>query len=149
MLVWQMTGLCFDSVRQATVQHWMMVGVYFTRTFLLKMKKVKSALCFGCKLQNEDLSHLLLHCSYFTQIREKYLPQYILQNSRISEILNDEELIIQTILDPVSSNLPEIIRNNWVSVKTAYTLSRQFCYNLHQKREKLYSEIEMEKRVEK
>ena len=82
-------------------------------------------------------------------IREKYLPQYILQYSRISEILNDEELIIQTILDPVSSNLPEIIRNNWVSVKTAYTLSRQFCYNLHKKREKLYREIEMEKWVEK
>ena len=100
-------------------------------------------------LQNEDLNHLLLHCSYCSQIREKYLPQYILQNSRISEILNDEELIIQTILDPVSSNLPEIVRNNWVSVKAAYTLSRQFCYKLHQKREKLYSQIEMEKWAEK
>ena len=145
MRVWQMAGLCSDSVKQATVQHWMMVGVYFTRTFLHKMKKVKSPLCLGCNKQNEDLNHLLLHCSYFDQIRQKYLPQYIAQNSKISEILNNEELIIQTILDPVSSKLPEIVRKNWVSVKTAYTLSRQFCSNLHRKREKLYSEIEIEK----
>ena len=144
MRVWQMAGLCSDSVRQATVQHWMLVGVYFTRTFLHKIKKVKSALCFGCKLQNEDLNHLMLHCSYFDQIREKFLPQYIAENSRISEILDDEELIIQTILDPVCSKLPEIVRKNWVSVKSAYTLSRQFCYNIHRKREKLYREIEIE-----
>ena len=86
----------------------------------------------------------MLHCSYFDQIREKFLPQYIAENSRISEILDDEELIIQTILDPVCSKLPEIVRKNWVSVKSAYTLSRQFCYNIHRKREKLYREIEIE-----
>ena len=74
MRVWQMAGLNSVSVRQATVQHWMMVGVYYTRTFLFKMKKVSTALCFGCNTQNEDLNHLILQCSFLSAIREKYLP---------------------------------------------------------------------------
>ena len=100
-----MAGLCSDSVRQATVQHWMMVGVYFTRIFLHKIKKIKSPQCLGCEQKNEDLNHLLLHCSYY-----------------------DEQ------------QLPESLIKNWVSVKTAYSLSRQFCYSINRTREKYYSE---------
>ena len=140
MRVWQMAGLCSDSVRQATVQHWMMVGVYFTRIFLHKIKKIKSPQCLVCEQKNEDLNHLLLHCSYYDEIREKYLPKYFTENSNIGDILTNEELIIQMILDPVSSKLPETLIKNWVSVKTAYNISRQFCYSIHRKREKLYSE---------
>ena len=137
-----MAGLNSVSVRQATVQHWMMVGVYYTRTFLFKMKKVSTALCFGCNTQNEDLNHLILHCPYFSAVREKYLPQYLLQNNYLCDILDKEDEIIQTILDPLSSNLSDNIRNNWNSAKTVYGISRQFCYDLHRKREKLYSEVE-------
>ena len=39
MRVWQMAGLCSKSVRQATVQNWMLLGVYYTRIFLHKIKK--------------------------------------------------------------------------------------------------------------
>ena len=137
-----MAGLCSDSVRQATVQHWMMVGVYFTRTFLHKMKKIKSPQCYGCNLKNEDLNHLLLHCTYYDEIREKYLPQYFSQNCNISDILTNEDIIMQMILDPVSAKLPDTLKNNWVSVKTAYRLSRQFCYSIDRKREKLYNEVD-------
>ena len=42
MRVWQMAGLCSKSVRQATVQNWMILGVYYTRIFVQTMKKVKS-----------------------------------------------------------------------------------------------------------
>ena len=142
MRVWQMPGLRSDSVRQATVQHWMMLGVYFTRIFLHKMKKIKSPQCYGCNLKNEDLNHLLLHCTYYDEIREKYLPQYFTQNGNLSDILTNEDLIVQMILDPVSAKLPETLKNNWVSVKTAYSLSRQFCYSIHRKREKLYKEVD-------
>ena len=87
------------------------------------MKKIKSPQWYGCNLKNEYLNHLLLHCTYYDEIREKYLPQYFSQNCNISDILTNEDLIMQMILDPVSANQPETLKNNWVSVKTAYTLS--------------------------
>ena len=143
MRVGQMAGLCSVSVRrQATVRNWMMLGVYSIRVFLHKMKKIKTPQCAGCNNKDEDLSLLLLHCSFYDPIREKYLPQYFVQNTSIGDILGNEDLIIQTILDPISARVPETALNSWLSVKDAYTLSRQFCYDLHRKREKLYSEIE-------
>ena len=142
MRVWQMAGLCSVSVRQATVQNWMMLGVYYTRVFLSKIKKVKTPICAGCNSKDEDLSHLLLHCRFYDPIREKYLSQYFVQNTSIGDILGNEDLMIQTILDPISAKLPDTFRNSWLSVKDAYKLSRQFCYDLHRKREKLYSEID-------
>ena len=149
MRLWQMAGLCSDSVRQATIVNWMLLGVYFTREFLFKMKKTKSPSCFACSKETneeiETLNHLLLHCSHYNKVREKYVPQYIQQNSRLSEILDDEEMIIQSILDPLSSNLPESVRLAWVSPKEVYSISRNFCYNIHNMREKVYKEIEADK----
>jgi hypothetical protein len=142
MRLWQMAGLCSISVRQATVQNWMFLGVYFTQIQLHKMKKVKSPLCLGCNEMSEDLNHFILHCGFFNTIREKYLPQYISQNNKLGEILNNEEMIMLTILDPVSSKLPEAVTKNWLSVKAVYCISREFCYNMHRKREKLYKDME-------
>jgi hypothetical protein len=143
MRVWQMAGLCSVNVRQATVVNWMLLGVYFTREFLHKMKKASSPICSGCPSQvNETLKHLLLHCEYYQKIRESYLPKYIQQNSQLSEIFSNEDLIVQTILDPLSSNLPDSVREGWESAKTVYCLSRQFCYSIHKRREKLYEEAD-------
>ena len=141
MRVWQMAGLCSDSVRQAAINNWMMLGVYFTQTFLFKMKKVRSPLCLGCNKKNEDLSHFLLHCDFFAPIRENFLPKFITQNKYISDILNSEELVILSIIDPVSSKLPENVRKNWLSVTESFKISREFCHNMHKKREKLYKEL--------
>ena len=49
-----MAGLCSHSVRQTTVVNWMLLGVYFTREFLYKMKKVKSPECLGCSNQTNE-----------------------------------------------------------------------------------------------
>ena len=137
MRVWQMAGLCSDSVRQATIVNWMLLGVYFTRELLFKMKKAKSPLCLACSNEtNETLNHLLLHCTHYNKVRKKYIPKYIQQNSQLSEILDNEEMSIQSILDPLSSNLPECVRMGWVSPKEVYSISRQFCYNIHNMREK-------------
>ena len=142
MRIWQLAGLCSVSTRQATVQNWMLLGVYFTRVFLHKMKKAKSPLCLCCNKSDEDLKHFLLHCDYFSDIREKYLPQYLAYNRSIIETFHDEEIIIQTILDPLSSNLPENVRQHWSSPNSAYKTSREFCFNMHRKREKFYKKIE-------
>ena len=66
--------------------------------------------------------------------------KYITQNKKLTEILNREELILLSILDPISSKLPDSVTKNWLSVKTAYSISREFCLNMHRKREKLYDE---------
>ena len=103
------------------------------------MKKVKSPVCFGCEDEiTENLEHLILHCSFYSDIREKYLPQFVLENTHISDLLNNEDMMILSILDPLSSKLPEIVTKNWTSPNKVYQIARQFCYNLHQKREKLY-----------
>ena len=143
MRVWQMAGLCSHSVRQTTVVNWMLLGVYFTREFLYKMKKVKSPECLGCSNQtNETLKHILLHCDHYKKIQEEYLPKYILKNNHISETLTNEDLIIQFILDPLSSNLPETVRTGWDSPKEIYSMSRNFCFNIHKRRDKLYKELD-------
>ena len=141
MRVWQMAGLCSENVRQATIVSWMLLGVYFTREFLFKMKKVSSPLCLGCTSnENESIEHLLLHCEYYKKIREENLPKYLHENKKISEILTNEDLIVQCILDPLSANLPSIVTTGWTSPKEAYAISRKFCSSLHRKRDKLYSE---------
>jgi hypothetical protein len=123
MRIWQFAGLCSVSIRQATVQNWMLLGVYFTRVFLHKMKKAKSPLCLCCNKSDKDLNHFLLHCDYFSDTREKYLPQYLAYNRSISETFHYEEIVIQTILDPLSSNLPENVRQNRSSPNSAYKTS--------------------------
>ena len=58
MRLWQLAGLCYDSVRAATVVNWMVMGVYFTRELLHKMKKIQSPQCLRCDLsESENLTH--------------------------------------------------------------------------------------------
>ena len=44
MRIWQMAGLSSENVNQAAVVNWMILGVFFTREFLHKMKKKSSLL---------------------------------------------------------------------------------------------------------
>ena len=140
---WQLAGLSSVKVRQATIVNWMLLGTYFTRELLFKMKKSSSPHCLGCGNGTiKNLSHFLLHCQYYDEIREEYLPKLILLNKQTSEIINSEHLMILSIIDPLSSKLPEAFVKNWSSAKSAYELSRRFCFNMHEKREKLAKEYE-------
>ena len=99
---WQLAGLCSVKVRQATIVNWMLLGVYFTRQLLFKMKKVESDKCFGCEENDrEHLEHFLIHCPFYQNIGEEYLPQLVLFNPNISSIFDDEQQAILLILDPV------------------------------------------------
>ena len=141
MRIWQMAGLNSFNVKQATIVNWMLLGVYFTREFLHVMKKSKSPICLGCSENvSETLSHIILHCSQYKDIREAYLPQHMGQNINMSEILDNQDQIMLSILDPLSSKLPDKVTKNWLSAKEAYKISREYCYNIHKKRTKLYSD---------
>ena len=87
---WQLAGLCSTSVRHNTVVNWMLLGVYFTREKLYKMKKAKSPYCLGCgETEKEDLPHILLQCVHYKSIREVFIPKFVLMNTRSCDIMND------------------------------------------------------------
>ena len=105
---WQLAGLSSVNVREATIVNWMITGTYFTRDLLFKMKKTDSPNCLVCgNGTNESLSHFLIHCPHYDQIREDYLPKIILLNNQISGIVNNNFHLMLSILDPASSKLPE------------------------------------------
>ena len=138
---WQLAGLCSTKVIEATIVNWMILGVYFTQELLYKMKKVNSPNCLGCGgYMKETLIHFLLHCKFYDQIRETFLPKLVLLNSKVGELMDNENYLVLSILDPLSSKLPEKFTQSWSSATSAYELSRKFCSNMHRKREKLISE---------
>ena len=49
-----------------------------------------------------------------------------------------------SVLDPLHSKLPENVSKGWQSSKKAYENSRNFCFNMHKKRDKLYKQLEKE-----
>jgi hypothetical protein len=134
-----MAGLDATEVRKACVVNWMYLGVYRTREILHKMKKIKSNLCTACPINAiGSLSHYLLYCQFTEEIRQKFVPQFILSNPKIASLANNENALIVSILDPESSLLPDEIRYNWESSIKIYSLSRDYVYNIHRKYEKFY-----------
>ena len=142
MRIWQLAGLDSNAVKEATPISWMYCGTYFTRELLHKMKKVKTPICACTKDTSETLAHFILHCELYNSIREHYVPKYVKINKHVISVCDDEQKLILSILDPLSSKLPDIVTSNWTSVKEVYTLSRKFIYRMHLKREKIYKDID-------
>ena len=118
---------------------WLYCGSYFTRELMFKMKKIKSSMCACNKEINENVSHFILHCTLYDNIRQQYLPKLLLNNTKISEIINNENLLVIFILDPLSSKLPEDI---WSFVSAVYGVARKCCHRMHLLREKIYKELD-------
>ena len=137
--VWSMAGLDSKEVKKAAVVNWMTLGVYKTREILHKMKIVKSPMCTACCTNSVgSLSHYLLYCPYTEEIRQKYVPKFIVANPKVARLVGNEAALKLSILDPESSLLPEEIRYNWESSTGIYALSRDYVYNVHNKFEKFY-----------
>ena len=144
--IWLCAGLDSVQVKRVTVVSWMIQGVFKTRDKLFRMKLAKSDKCLPCEIYDideiENLPHLLLHCPYYRQIREEYLPKLALLNRNLSTIISDETQIIISILDPESKLLLCEAR---LSCDEAFRISRSFCYDLFRKREKFYENIHVHK----
>ena len=61
----------------------------------------------------------------------------MLLNNNFVIYSNYTDILLTAILDPESPSLPEDIRTKWTSLDEIYRLSRDFCYNIHMKREKI------------
>ena len=90
----------------------------------------------------ETIPHILLHCQLYDSIRQECIPRFIQMNDQIMNISDNETLLVISILDPLSSKLPDSITANWSSVKSVYEVARQFCYRVHSKREIIYMEVD-------
>ena len=142
MRIWQQAGLSSNDVKQATTVSWMYSGAYFTRELLHKMHKVKSPSCACNPEILENIPHILLYCEIYDDIRQECIPKFLNMNTQLVQISDYEKLLVISILDPLSSKLPETITSSWSSVSGVYALSRQFCHRIHSKREKIYLELD-------
>ena len=140
MRIWQQAGLSAIAAKEATIVSWLFCNTFFTRELLHKMRKIDSPNCICENSVPETVIHFLLHCSLYDHIRQQYIPNYIQMNNKVLEIANDETLLVISILDPLSSKLPEQIIKNWSSVSQVYEVSRKFCYRMFLMREKIYKE---------
>ena len=137
--IWAMAGLNALEVKKACIANWMLLGVYRTREVLHKMKKTKSNLCTACPANAVgSLKHYLLYCQFVNEIRENFIPQLFRSNLKVSTLIQDEDAIMISILDPESTLLPDEVRYNWDSTTDIYALSRDYVYNIHKKFEKYY-----------
>ena len=141
MRIWQQAGLSSQAVKHATIASWMYCGTYFTRELLHKMHKSKSPSCACNPAISENIPHVLLYCELYDSIRQECIPKFIGMNNQILQISDDEKLLVISILDPLSSKLPETITSNWTSVTGVYQLARNFCHRIHLKREKIYMDL--------
>ena len=61
------------DIRQACIKAKMLAGVYWLGADELKNKKGVSSICPFCKMETEDLQHMVLRCSDNLHIRTKYM----------------------------------------------------------------------------
>ena len=106
------------------------------------MHKAKTSSCACNPEIIENVSHILLQCPLYNSIREENIPKFIQMNNKLPEIFDEENLLVISILDPLSSKLPHSITANWSSVTGAYKVARKLCYRIHTKREKVYMELD-------
>ena len=101
------------------------------------MKKVKSNMCTACNANAiGSLEHYILYCESVKEIRNNFLPQFILSNPKLTSLLGNEVALMISILDPKSSLLPEDIRYNWDSSANICSLSQDYVYSVHRKFDK-------------
>ena len=140
MVTWRKADLHSEDTKQATVSTWMQLGVYKTREKLFSMNKTKSDKCLTCEDDVvESISHLILHCEYYKNIRHEYLPKLAIINPNFSSIIDDEKQILISILNPESAMLPTKVR---LYSDEVFKLSRSFCSDIHKKRDKFYERSE-------
>ena len=90
-----------------------------------------------------SLEHYLLYCQFVKEIRNKFVPQRFRNNPNVSSLLQNEDALMISILDPESSLLPEDVRFNWESTTDIYELSRNYVYNIHKKYENYYEKTSL------
>ena len=134
--IYKYAGLDSNNVRKCTAQMWFLLGVYHTNELLYKMGKSKISNCPRCQC-GDSITHMILHCQEFSQIRQTFISDLSEQNASIAKYLDNDKISIVTFLDPESPSLPCEISEGWRDISKVYQLCRDFCWNIHAKKEKI------------
>ena len=82
---------------------------------------------------------MILHCSHFSQIRQKFESDLLKLNANFEKYLKNDKIKIVAFLDPESPSLPHDISEEWSDLSQVYQFCRDFCWNIHAKKEKMNS----------
>ena len=126
------------DVRKCIIKTRMVTRTYTLQTDKHKFSRYKmDPMCELCKIENEDLPHMLTTCVALVDIRnEHYTPiKYrvieIIGTEKWKEIFNTRLAISKLIVD--CSNYAKFLLNQQ-NIDEIETLCRNFCYKLHNKR---------------
>ena len=106
------------------------------------MKKVKSPQCVLCMDPLDNRLHFSLQCSELSQIRSQYFEKFVQSCPNIKNYLEDITFLLVILLDPFSSKVPDQVKESWTNKNEAYSLTRNYFYDIHKKREKIMENIE-------
>ena len=97
----------------------------------------------GDTSQGEDIAHLLISCTAYTDIRSKKLLEFehlcSLTSPTIyfSNILEDKTELCQFLLDPTSLNLKQRVSTTHPQVVDFFKISRHLCHMINTERLKI------------
>ena len=87
---------------------------------------------------SENIMHMLVVCTAYSEIRERTLAKYIELSHEIqfpfTDISHNNENLCQFILDPSSVNLKSRIPENHSKITEFIKISRDYCFAIHNKR---------------
>ena len=135
--VYRAAGLDSLNVTKSTVVMWFLLGVFHCKSLEHKMKKSLTGQCSCNESMEEDIQHILLFCDHYLEIREQFLVELTFSNRNIVKYSNNPDVLLTSFLDPESPGLPDEIRDSWNSLDDIYKISRNYCYNIYKKCEKL------------
>ena len=101
------------ELRQAAVKANVVTGTYWPQLDEARRKGARSAMFHLCQKSEEDLPHIVLHCSAYADIRSRYLTEFqglFMQHNNEAEWLAhcaDEERLMKLLLDPVLYSRPD------------------------------------------
>ena len=124
--------------------------------YTYEVKSEQSGGSANCRLcpdnRIENTSHILTFCSAYSDVRLRILPEYsyLCQNSKsgvnFDDVVKDNQTLCQFILDPTSMNLKKRIALNDPLLVSFFTISRDLCYSINERRLKLLKEKEKDKK---
>ena len=132
-------------MKNARIHLKMLVGDYMTYS-IRASQSGGSPHCRCCTTQppeNEDLLHVLIICSAYTDIRKRLIPEYqdLCLRTKIpldfKAIFSDDEEFCQFILDPSSFNLKVRVSLSDPILGQFFKISRDYCNAINTRRLKI------------
>ena len=142
--IWINTKHNTKDVKRGCIKARMLAGVYPTQTRLHKIQKANQKTCTLCYNEDEDLVHMLFHCSALFDPRQqslipiKQLLTEYCEETTVKYLLNEKDHLLKLLIDVnhlasfVSSRITSAVLTN--AMAQLECISRIFIYSMHCRR---------------